>query len=78
LPPFRAVAARILQLLSKEDAGMKELAALIRSEVAFSSEVLTVANSALFTFRREITGILQATFYWGFSASRPLRTVGMP
>jgi hypothetical protein len=30
---------------------MKELAALVRSDVAFSSEGLTRANSALFTFR---------------------------
>src|SRR5215472_15797613 len=78
LPPFPAVAARILQLLSKEDAGMKELAALIRSDVAFSSEVLTMANSALFTFRNEITGILQATVLLGLQRVKAVAlTVGM-
>jgi HD-like signal output (HDOD) protein len=78
LPPFPAVAARILQLLSKEDAGMKELAALIRSDVAFSSEVLTMANSALFTFRTEITGILQATVLLGLQRVKAVAlTVGM-
>jgi putative nucleotidyltransferase with HDIG domain len=78
LPPFPAVAARILQLLSKEDAGMKELADLIRSDVAFSSEVLTMANSALFTFRTEITGILQATVLLGLQRVKAVAlTVGM-
>jgi putative nucleotidyltransferase with HDIG domain len=78
LPPFPAVAARILQLLSKEDAGMKELAALIRSDIAFSSEVLTLANSALFTFRTEITGILQATVLLGLQRVKAIAlTVGM-
>jgi putative nucleotidyltransferase with HDIG domain len=78
LPPFPAVAARILQLLSKEDASMKELAELIRSDVAFSSEVLTMANSALFTFRTEITGILQATVLLGLQRVKAVAlTVGM-
>ena len=57
---------------------MKELAALIRSDVAFSSEVLTMANSALFTFRTEITGILQATVLLGLQRVKAVAlTVGM-
>jgi len=64
----------MLQLLSKEDAGVKELAALIRSDVVFSGEVLTMGNSALCTFRTEITGFCKPRFYWGFSASRLLRS----
>jgi len=78
LPPFPGVAARILQLLSKDDAGMKELAALIRSDIAFSSEILTLANSALFAFRTEITSILQATVLLGLGRVKAIAlTVGM-
>ncbi|HEY6290612.1 MAG TPA: HDOD domain-containing protein [Terriglobia bacterium] len=78
LPPFPGVAARILQLLSKDDAGMKDLAALIRTDIAFSSEILTLANSALFAFRTEINSILQATVLLGLGRVKAIAlTVGM-
>ena len=78
LPPFPAVAARILELLAKDDAGVKDLAALIRADVAFSSEILTLANSALFAFRTEITSILQATVLLGLARVKAIAlTVGL-
>src|SRR5580704_2896099 len=48
IPPFPQVAIRILQLTNNEDASMRQLSDLISSEPAFSSEVLTIANSALY------------------------------
>lgn len=78
LPPFPAVAARILQLLLQETASIKDLAALIRMDTAFSTEILTLANSALFSFRAEITSLLQASVLLGFERLKAIAlTVGL-
>jgi HD-like signal output (HDOD) protein len=65
LPPFPAVAMRILKLVARDDIGIKELTREIQSDVALSAEVLTLANSAFFGFRTEIKNILQATALLG-------------
>jgi HD-like signal output (HDOD) protein len=78
LPPFPAVAARILQLLLQEKASIKDLSALIGMDTAFSTEILTLANSALFAFRSEITSILQASVLLGFERLKAIAlTVGL-
>ena len=78
LPPFPAVAARILQLLLQESASIKDLAALVQMDIAFSTEILTLANSALFAFRSEITSILQASVLLGFERLKAIAlTVGL-
>jgi putative nucleotidyltransferase with HDIG domain len=65
LPPFPAVALRVLNLLAREDVGMKELTREIQADLSLSAEVLTLANSVLFGFRTEIKNILQATALLG-------------
>lgn len=65
LPPFPAVAMRVLSLLAKEDLGLKELTQQIQADPVLSSEVLTMSNSVLFGFRTEIRSILQATTLLG-------------
>jgi HD-like signal output (HDOD) protein len=65
LPPFPAVAMRVLKLLAREDVGMKELTREIQADLSLSAEVLTLANSVLFGFRSEIKNILQATALLG-------------
>jgi putative nucleotidyltransferase with HDIG domain len=60
IPPFPLIAIRILQLTNQEDVPMRALSDLISSEPAFSSEVLTIANSALYARRVPITSVLQA------------------
>jgi HD-like signal output (HDOD) protein len=78
LPPFPAVAARILQLLLQETASVKDLSELVQMDIAFSTEVLTLANSALFAFRSEITSILQASVLLGFERLKAIAlTVGL-
>jgi len=69
---------RVLQLVSKDDVGLKELTDLIRADLALSSEILTLANSALFAFRSEISSILQAAVLLGLQRVKALAvTVGM-
>jgi HD-like signal output (HDOD) protein len=78
LPPFPAVAARILQLLLQEAASVKDLSSLVQMDMAFSTEILTLANSALFSFRSEITSILQASVLLGFERLKAIAlTVGL-
>jgi len=69
---------RALQLGSKDNVGLKELTDLIRTDPALSSEILTLANSALFAFRSEIGSILQAAVLLGLQRVKALAvTVGM-
>lgn len=60
LPPFPQVAVRVLQLAANENVQLHELCDLISSDAVFASEVLTVANSALYAPRYPASSILQA------------------
>ncbi len=60
LPPFPQVAIRVLQLASDENVPLHQLSELVSSDPAFSSEVLTIANSLLYAPRYPVTSILQA------------------
>ena len=60
LPPFPQVAIRVLQLANNENVQLHQLCDLISSDPAFASEVLTVANSALYAPRYPSSNILQA------------------
>ena len=60
LPPFPQVAIRVLQLAHDENVQLHQLCELISSDPAFASEVLTVANSVLYSPRYPSSSILQA------------------
>jgi putative nucleotidyltransferase with HDIG domain len=78
IPPFPQVAIRVLQLTNDEDVSLSQVSALISSEPAFSSEVLTIANSALYAARFPITSVLQAVAVLGAKSLRGLcLTVGV-
>ncbi len=60
LPPFPQVAMRVLQLANNENVQLHQLCDLISTDTAFASEVLTVANSVLYSPRYPSSSILQA------------------
>jgi putative nucleotidyltransferase with HDIG domain len=60
LPPFPQVAIRVLQLANDENVQLHQLCELVSSDPAFASEVLTVANSAMYSPRYPASSILQA------------------
>ena len=60
LPPFPAVACKLLSLMSNDEANFREVSELLTTDTALSGQVLRVANSALFGFRQEVKSILQA------------------
>jgi putative nucleotidyltransferase with HDIG domain len=78
IPPFPLIAVRVLQLTNQEDVPMRQLSDLISSEPAFSSEVLTIANSALYARRVPINSVLQAIAILGTNTLKGLCiTVGV-
>jgi HD-like signal output (HDOD) protein len=65
VPPFPAAALRVLELVHDEGSSMLSLSELISADPAFSSEVLTIANSALVAHRLAVTTISQAVALLG-------------
>jgi putative nucleotidyltransferase with HDIG domain len=60
LPPLPMVAIRVLQLTNDENVQLHQLSELVSSDAAFASEVLTIANSAVYAPRFPAATILQA------------------
>jgi putative nucleotidyltransferase with HDIG domain len=78
LPPFPQIAIRVLQSANNENVPMRQLSDLISSDPAFSSEVLTIANSVLYAPRFPVTSILQAIAVLGTNNLKGLcLTVGV-
>ncbi len=67
IPTFPQIAIRVLQLTNNEDVSLRQLGDLISFDPSFSSEVLTVANSALYAPRVPVTSILQAIAVLGLN-----------
>ena len=67
LPPFPQVAIRVLQLANGESVQLHQLSDLISSDPAFSSEVLSIANSLLYAPRFPSNSILQAIAVLGIN-----------
>lgn len=75
LPPFPAIAHRILSLVSRQDVNIHELGNLVRMDPSFSAELLRVANSALFSVRREVTSLAHAIVMVGTDRVKTMATL---
>ena len=75
VPPFPAVAHRILALVGKEDVTSRELGDVVRMDPSFSAELLRFANSALFGIRREVTSLAQAVMMVGTDRIKTMATM---
>jgi putative nucleotidyltransferase with HDIG domain len=65
LPPFPAVALKVLEELSREEFELKQVVRWIESDPAFTAELLRVANSALYGFSQEIQSVHHAAMTLG-------------
>ena len=65
VPPFPAIAQRILAQAGREDGNAHELGDLVKMDPTFSAELLRIANSALFGAPREVTSLGQAIMMVG-------------
>jgi putative nucleotidyltransferase with HDIG domain len=70
LPVFRPVALKMLNLLANEEAEVRGIAGLLRSDPALSAEVLAVANSAFYGAPRYIDNLTRAILVLGFERTR--------
>jgi HD-like signal output (HDOD) protein len=78
LPPFPAVARKLLSIVQGDYADFAAVAKLIQSDAAFSAEVLRLANSALFATRYEVVSILHAISVLGVTRLKAMvLTVGL-
>jgi HD-like signal output (HDOD) protein len=78
IPPFPVIALKALKLMSGTDTSLLELCNLIRSDLAFSTAILRIANSPLVAFPKNVTSILQASMLLGFQRLRSVViTVGL-
>lgn len=75
LPPFPAVANRVLSLVSDEAIPASKIGAIIKTDPTFTAEILRVANSALFGLRREIATVEHAVTTLGLSRVKSMATL---
>ena len=65
LPPFPAVAQKLMAIMGREDAPFGEIVKTIRTDAAFLAQALRLANSALIGSRAQIGSILHALAIMG-------------
>ena len=65
IPPFPAIATKLLRALSHEDAHIREIVDLIRVDASLSSELLRVVNSPVYGFAGRISSIQSAVMLLG-------------
>jgi putative nucleotidyltransferase with HDIG domain len=75
VPPFPAVAHRILALVGKEDVSAHELGALVKMDPSFSAELLRFANSSIFGVRREVSSLAHAIVLVGTNRIKTMATM---
>lgn len=74
VPVFRPVAIRLLSLLQNEDVDIFEVAGLLGSDPGFSAEVLTLANSVVYSLPRRVNTVERAIIILGIERTRTLAT----
>lgn len=70
LPPLPQVATRVIRITADSDTSTEQLQNLIRRDQALTSQILKVANSAMFGRMREVSTLTQAILTLGFSTTR--------
>ncbi len=65
LPPFIPASMRLLEVLSREDAVVEQVAELMRLDPEFVGEILRLANSPVFGFETQIRSLAQAIVLLG-------------
>lgn len=74
VPPFPAIAHRVLALASQEHVGSRDVGELVGLDPSFSAEVLSFANSALFGARCRVNSLPQAVAMLGMNRLKTMAT----
>ncbi len=72
LPPFHPVAVKLLKLTTDEGVPISRVQQVLRTDVAFSAEVLRLANSALLGTRNEVRSVSHAVMMLGLERLKAL------
>lgn len=72
LPTLPIVASKLLTLTAQEETTLAEIAALIAQDMALTAKILRVANSAFYSFSKEIRSIHHAVSILGTNPVRSL------
>lgn len=75
VPPFPAVAHRILALVGKEGVHAREIGDVLKMDPSFSAELLRFANSALFGISGEVTSVAHAIVIVGTDRIKTMATL---
>ncbi len=75
LPPFPAIAQRVLAIVGHENMAIQQLGDLVKMDPSFSAELLRFANSALFGVRREVKSVSQAIVILGIDRVKTMATL---
>jgi len=75
LPPFPAIAQRVLALVNQENIAFREIGDLVKMDPSFSAELLRFANSPLFGVRHEVKSVSQAVVMLGLDRVKTMATL---
>jgi putative nucleotidyltransferase with HDIG domain len=75
VPPFPAVAQRVLALVNRPDANIKDLSELVKVDPSFAAELLRFANSALLGSRHKVKNLPLAIIVVGLDRVKTLATL---
>ncbi len=75
VPPFPAVAQRILALVNDPDANINKLSELVKVDPSFAAELLRFANSALLGARRKVRSLPLAIVVVGLDRVKTMATL---
>src|SRR5208283_5360276 len=65
VPPFPAIAQRILAMVNQPDININDLSDLVKTDPSFAAELLRFANSALLGSRRKVRSLPLAVLVVG-------------
>lgn len=72
LPPLPAIALRVLELVTREDADLRDVVRSIQSDPVFAVELLRAANAARFSFAEPVLSLHQAALALGLEFVKSL------
>lgn len=65
LPTLPAVAARLLEMIGRDDNSLRDVAKIVQNDAALTARILRVANSAAFSRGKPITSLFRAVMHLG-------------
>ena len=75
VPPFPAVAQKILAMVNEPDTNINALSELVKVDPSFSAELLRFANSALLGARRKVRSLPLAIIMVGLDRVKTMATL---